>query len=38
MNAVLDMSKLHTRRNFCSHGDQSLEIEEEEEEEEDNSN
>jgi hypothetical protein len=31
------MSKLHTRRNFCSHGDQSLEIEEEEEEE-DNSN
>jgi hypothetical protein len=37
VNAVLDMSKLHTRRNFCSHGDQSLEIEEEEEEE-DNSN
>jgi hypothetical protein len=31
------MSKLHTRRNFCSHGDQSLEIEEKEEEE-DNSN
>jgi hypothetical protein len=36
VNAVLDMSKLHARRNFCSHGDQSLEIEEEEEE--DNSN
>jgi len=37
VNAVLDMSKLHARRNFCSHGDQSLEIEEEEEKE-DNSN